>query len=159
MTTVYDFTVKKPNGEMLSLKQYEGKPFVIVNTASKCGFTPQFGGLQSLYEKYKDDGLMVLGFPCDQFNNQEFDDIDKTTEFCQVNYGVTFPIFAKIDVNGDHADPLFKHLTTEKKGLLSKKIKWNFTKFLIDKNGQVVKRYAPQTDPEKIEEDLKNVLS
>ncbi|MCP3761745.1 glutathione peroxidase [Domibacillus sp. A3M-37] len=159
MTTVYDFTVKKPNGEMLSLKQYEGKPLVIVNTASKCGFTPQFGGLQSLYEKYKDDGLMVLGFPCDQFNNQEFDDIDKTTEFCQVNYGVTFPIFAKIDVNGDHADPLFKHLTTEKKGLLSKKIKWNFTKFLIDKNGQVVERYAPQTDPEKIEEDLKNVLS
>ncbi|OES43847.1 glutathione peroxidase [Domibacillus iocasae] len=159
MTTVYDFTVKKPNGEMLSLKQYEGKAFVIVNTASKCGFTPQFGGLQSLYEKYKDDGLMVLGFPCDQFNNQEFDDIDKTTEFCQVNYGVTFPIFAKIDVNGDHADPLFKHLTTEKKGLLSKKIKWNFTKFLIDKNGQVVERYAPQTDPEKIEEDLKNVLS
>lgn len=158
MTSVYDFEVKKPNGEIISLKEYEGKTLVIVNTASKCGFTPQFGGLQSLYEKYKDEGLTVLGFPCDQFNNQEFDDINKTTEFCQRNYGVSFPMFAKVEVNGDGADPLFKHLTTEKKGVLSKKIKWNFTKFLVDKNGQVVQRYAPTTDPEKMEEDLKNVL-
>ncbi|OAH59534.1 glutathione peroxidase [Domibacillus aminovorans] len=158
MTSVYDFEVKKPNGEVMSLKEYEGKALVIVNTASKCGFTPQFGGLQSLYEKYKDEGLTVLGFPCDQFNNQEFDDINETTEFCQRNYGVSFPMFAKVEVNGDEADPLFKHLTTEKKGILSKKIKWNFTKFLVDKNGQVVERYAPTTDPEKMEEDLKNVL-
>ncbi|MGG3448607.1 glutathione peroxidase [Domibacillus aminovorans] len=158
MTSVYDFEVKKPNGEVMSLKEYEGKTLVIVNTASKCGFTPQFGGLQSLYEKYKDEGMTVLGFPCDQFNNQEFDDINETTEFCQRNYGVSFPMFAKVEVNGDEADPLFKHLTTEKKGILSKKIKWNFTKFLVDKNGQVVERYAPTTDPEKMEEDLKNVL-
>ncbi|OMP67000.1 glutathione peroxidase [Domibacillus epiphyticus] len=158
MTSVYEFKVKKPNGEIISLKEYEGKPLVIVNTASKCGLTPQFEGLQSLYEKYKDDGLVVLGFPCDQFNNQEFDDIDKTTEFCRLNYGVSFPMFAKIDVNGDNADPLYKHLTTEKKGILSKKIKWNFTKFLVDRSGQVVERYAPTTAPEKIEEELKNIL-
>jgi glutathione peroxidase len=158
MISVYDFEVKKPNGDIISLKEYEGKPLVIVNTASKCGFTPQFGGLQSLYEKYKEEGLIILGFPCDQFNNQEFDDIEKTTEFCQVNYGVTFPMFAKIDVNGDDADPLFNYLTTEKKGILSKKIKWNFTKFLVNKSGQVVERYAPATDPKKMEEDLKNVL-
>lgn len=158
MTSVYDFEVKKANGEVLSLKEYEGKPLLIVNTASKCGFTPQFGGLQSLYEKYKEEGLAVLGFPCDQFNNQEFDDINETTAFCQRNYGVSFPMFAKVDVNGDNADPLFKHLTTEKKGILSKKIKWNFTKFLVDKHGQVVERYAPATDPQKIEEDLNNIL-
>ncbi|WP_046175267.1 glutathione peroxidase [Domibacillus indicus] len=159
MATVYDFDVKKPNGEMVPLKEYEGRPLLIVNTASKCGFTPQFGGLQSLYEAYKDRGLVVLGFPCSQFNNQEYDDINETTEFCQVNYGVTFPIFAKVDVNGEGADPLFIHLTSEKKGMLSKKIKWNFTKFLIDQNGQVVERYAPQTSPEKIEEDIQKILS
>lgn len=158
MTSVYDFEVKKPNGEMLSLKEYEGKPLVIVNTASKCGFTPQFGGLQSLYDEYKEDGLVVLGFPCDQFNNQEFDDIDETTEFCQVNYGVTFPMMAKVDVNGDAADPLFDHLTSEQKGMLSKKIKWNFTKFLVDRDGKVVERYAPQTAPEKLAEDVKKLL-
>lgn len=159
MATVYDFNVKKPDGNIQPLKEYEGKPLVIVNTASKCGFTPQFGGLQSLYEQYKDDGLMVLGFPCDQFNNQEYDDINETTEFCQVNYGVTFPMFAKVNVNGEDADPLFVHLTTEKKGLLSQKIKWNFTKFLVDGNGKVIERYAPQTSPEKIEEDVKKLLS
>lgn len=158
MGSIYDFEVKKANGEMLSLKEYEGKPLLIVNTASKCGFTPQFGGLQELYEEYKDQGLTVLGFPCDQFNDQEFDNIDETTEFCQVNYGVTFPIFAKIDVNGDHADPLFNHLTSEKKGMLSKKVKWNFTKFLVDRDGQVVDRYAPQTAPEKLAEDVEKLL-
>lgn len=158
MVSVYDFEVKKPNGVTLSLKEYEGKPLVIVNTASKCGLTPQFSGLQSLYEKYKDDDLMILGFPCDQFNDQEFDNIDETTEFCQLNYGVTFPIMAKIDVNGDDADPLFNHLTSEKKGLLSKKVKWNFTKFLVDRNGKVVERYAPQTAPEKLAEDIEKLL-
>lgn len=158
MGSIYDFEVKKANGEMLSLKEYEGKPLLIVNTASKCGFTPQFGGLQELYEEYKDQGLTVLGFPCDQFNDQEFDNIDETTEFCQVNYGVTFPIFAKVDVNGDHADPLFTHLTSEKKGMLSKKVKWNFTKFLVDRDGKVVDRYAPQTAPEKLAEDVEKLL-
>lgn len=158
MVSVYDFEVKKTNGEILSLKEYEGKPLVIVNTASKCGFAPQFGGLQSLYEQYKDDGLMVVGFPCDQFNDQEFDTIDETTEFCQLNYGVSFPMMAKVNVNGDEADPLFDYLTTEKSGLLSKKIKWNFTKFLVDRNGHVVKRYAPQTDPAKLADDVEKLL-
>ncbi|MBY0122109.1 glutathione peroxidase [Bacillus sp. S/N-304-OC-R1] len=154
MATIYDFQVKKANGEIQSLKDYEGKPLIIVNTASKCGFTPQFKELQELYEKYKDQGLEILGFPCAQFNNQEFENIEETTQFCELNYGVTFTIFAKIDVNGEHADPLFEFLKEQKKGTLSKNIKWNFTKFLVDRNGKVVKRYAPMTNPTKIEEDL-----
>jgi len=154
MSSIYDFTVKMPNGKDKPLKEFEGKPLIIVNTASKCGLTPQFKGLQEVYDKYKEQGLEVLGFPCDQFNNQEFDNIDETTQFCQMNYGVTFPMFAKIDVNGDNEDPLFTFLKEQKKGVLSKKIKWNFTKFLIDSKGQVVERYAPTTDPAKIEEDL-----
>lgn len=158
MTTVYDFHVKMPNGFDKSLKEYEGKPLLIVNTASKCGLTPQFKGLQELYDKYKEQGLEILGFPCDQFNNQEFDDIKETTEFCQVNYGVTFPIFAKIDVNGDNTDPLFSFLKSQKKGVLSKNIKWNFTKFLVDKEGHVVERYAPTTEPEKIEDGILKLL-
>lgn len=159
MKTVYNFTVKKTNGENKSLKDYEGKPLLIVNTASKCGLTPQFTGLQELYDKYKDDGLEILGFPCDQFNNQEFDNIEETTQFCQLNYGVTFPIFSKIDVNGVNADPLFKYLKDQKKGLLGGMIKWNFTKFLIDSNGQVIERYAPTTTPDKIEADVVKLLS
>jgi glutathione peroxidase len=159
MTTVYDFTVKMTNGQEKSLKEYEGKPLLIVNTASKCGLTPQFKGLQELYEKYKDQGLEILGFPCDQFNNQEFDNIDETTQFCQLNYGVTFPIFAKIDVNGENTDPLFSFLKEQKKGILSKNIKWNFTKFLVDQTGQVVERYAPTTEPLKMESDLEKLLS
>src|SRR5690606_16848163 len=121
---------------------------------SKCGFTPQLQGLQALYEKYHDRGLVVLGFPSDQFANQEFANINETLEFCQLNYGVTFPIFAKIDVNGEGEEPLFTFLKAQKKGFVSNKIKWNFTKFLIDKNGQVVERYAPTTAPEKIEGDI-----
>lgn len=159
MTTVYDFTVKMTNGQEKSLKEYEGKPLLIVNTASKCGLTPQFKGLQELYEKYNGQGLEILGFPCDQFNNQEFDNIDETTQFCQLNYGVTFPIFGKIDVNGENTDPLFSFLKEQKKGILSKNIKWNFTKFLIDQNGQVVERYAPTTEPLKMEGDLEKLLS
>ncbi|WP_026584135.1 glutathione peroxidase [Bacillus sp. J33] len=158
MTTVYEFEVKKTNGELKSLSDYEGRPLLIVNTASKCGLTPQFKGLQELYEKYKDSGLEILGFPCDQFNNQEFDNIKETTEFCQINYGVSFPIFAKIDVNGDNAHPLFVFLKEQKKGLLSKNIKWNFTKFLVDRNGNVVERYAPTTEPDKIEDDIKKLI-
>lgn len=158
MQTIYDFNVKRANGEEISLKEYEGKPMIIVNTASKCGLTPQFKGLQELYEKYHNQGLEILGFPCDQFNNQEFDNIDETTQFCQMNYGVSFPIYAKIDVNGTNADPLFTFLKEQKKGMLSSNIKWNFTKFLIDRNGQIIERYAPTTEPNKIEKDLEKLL-
>ena len=158
MTTLYDFTVKMTNGTQKSLKDYEGKTLIIVNTASKCGLTPQFKGLQELYDKYKEQGLEILGFPCDQFNNQEFDNIEETTEFCQMNYGVTFPMFAKVDVNGDNADPLFTFLKDQKRGVLSKNIKWNFGKFLINPDGQVVERYAPTTEPSKMEKDLEKLL-
>ncbi|MDP4097265.1 glutathione peroxidase [Paenibacillus sp. P96] len=159
MKTVYDFEAKMPNGETRSLKEYEGKVLIIVNTASKCGLTPQFKELQELYEKYQAEGLEILGFPCDQFNNQEFSNIEETTQFCQLNYGVKFPVFAKIDVNGEHADPLFTFLKEQKKGVLSSRIKWNFTKFLVDRNGKVIKRYAPATAPVKIETDLKALIS
>lgn len=159
MKTVYDFQVKLPNGEEKSLQEYEGRPLIIVNTASKCGFTPQFKGLQTLYDTYKDHGLEILGFPCSQFNNQEYDQIEKTTEFCQINYGVTFPIFAKVEVNGSNADPLFKFLKEQKTGILSSRIKWNFTKFLVNRNGQVMKRYAPTIDPRSIQADLVKLLS
>ncbi|WP_226087683.1 glutathione peroxidase [Mesobacillus sp. S13] len=158
MKTVYEFTVKKPNGQEQSLRNYEGKPMLIVNTASKCGLTPQFKGLQEVYDEYHEQGLEILGFPCGQFNDQEFDNIEETTEFCQLNYGVSFPMFAKIDVNGAKADPLFTFLKEQKGGLLTKDIKWNFTKFLVDRNGQVVKRYAPTTEPEKIKNDLEKLL-
>ncbi|MGM0855421.1 MAG: glutathione peroxidase [Bacillota bacterium] len=158
MTTIYDFTVKRSNGSVTSLEGYQGKVMLIVNTASKCGFTPQFEELQGLYEEYKEEGLVVLGFPCDQFMNQEFDDQDEIMEFCQVNYGVSFPMFAKVDVKGKEAHPLFTFLTKEKKGVLLSNIKWNFTKFLVGKNGEVVDRYSPQTNPRKIEDDIKRLL-
>lgn len=158
MKTVYDFTVRKTNGDEKSLRDFEGKPLLIVNTASKCGLTDQFKGLQELYDKFNDNGLEILGFPCSQFNNQEYDNIEETTQFCQLNYGVSFPMFAKVDVNGNNEDPLFTFLKEQKKGVLSKEIKWNFTKFLIDKNGQVIKRYAPTTEPVKIEKDITKLL-
>ena len=158
MTNIYDFIVEKTDGEQQSLQDFKGHPLLIVNTASKCGFTPQFKELQELYEKYKDQGFTILGFPCSQFNNQEFANIDETLAYCQLNYNVQFPMFAKIDVKGENASPLFKFLVSEKKGLLTENIKWNFTKFLIDKNGHVVDRYAPQTSPSKIENDIKNLL-
>jgi glutathione peroxidase len=159
VTTVYDFTVTKPNGEKQSLRDYEGKVLLIVNTASKCGLTPQFEGLQKLYEKYREQGLEILGFPCDQFNKQEFDSIEETMQFCQVNYGVTFPMFAKINVNGKHADPLFVFLKKQQKGILTEDIKWNFTKFLVDRRGQVIDRFAPTTEPEKIEANIIKLLN
>ena len=158
MNSIYNFTIQMPNGTEKTLKEYEGKPLIVVNTASKCGLTPQFKGLQELYEKYSEQGLEIIGFPCDQFNNQEYENIEETTQFCQINYGVTFPITAKIDVNGENAHPLFTFLKKQKKGILSDNIKWNFTKFLIDREGQVVERYAPTTVPSKIEEDIKKLL-
>ena len=158
MKSIYDFTIQMPNGTEKTLKEYEGKPLIVVNTASKCGLTPQFKGLQALYEKYSDQGLEIIGFPCDQFNNQEYENIEETTQFCQINYGVTFPITTKIDVNGENAHPLFTFLKKQKKGILSDNIKWNFTKFLIDREGQVIERYAPTTIPSKIEEDIKKLL-
>lgn len=158
MKTVYDFQVKKTDGLMQPLDMYEGKPLLIVNTASKCGLAPQFKGLQELHEKFQEDGFQVLGFPCDQFNNQEYDDIEETTQFCQMNYGVSFPMFAKVKVNGNEADPLFQYLTQQQKGLLGKQIKWNFTKFLVNEKGEVIERYAPTTEPQKIEEDIRNVI-
>ncbi|WP_455660472.1 glutathione peroxidase [Pradoshia sp.] len=158
MKTVYDFQVKKTDGTMQPLDMYEGKPLLIVNTASKCGLAPQFKGLQELYEKFHEDGFEVLGFPCDQFNHQEYDNIEETTQFCQMNYGVSFPMFAKIKVNGEEADPLFRYLTQQQKGLLGKQVKWNFTKFLINEKGEVVERYAPTTEPVKIEEDIRRII-
>lgn len=158
MTNVYNFSIEKTNGDTQSLKDFEGKPLIIVNTASKCGLKGQFGDLQELYDTYKDKGLMILGFPCDQFNNQEFDNIDETTSFCQLNYGVNFPMYAKINVNGEETHPLFQHLKEAKGGMLSDEIKWNFTKFLIDRQGQVVKRYAPTTKPDKMKKDIEKIL-
>lgn len=156
--TIYDFSVKNKKGEDVSLAQYEGKVVLVVNTASKCGFTPQFEGLEELWKKYKDQGLVILGFPCNQFANQDPGSDEQIQEFCSLNYGVTFPIMKKIDVNGDNADPLFKWLKSQKKGLLGSKIKWNFTKFLVNKNGEVVKRFSPTTVPSKIEKYIVNEL-
>ncbi|WP_040224415.1 glutathione peroxidase [Bhargavaea cecembensis] len=156
--TIYEFSATKALGGEQSLEDFNGQVVLIVNTASKCGFTPQFEGLQKLYEEFKDDGFTVLGFPSDQFMNQEFGDIQETLDFCKVNYGVSFPMFAKVDVKGPDAVPLFKFLTTEKKGLLGGEIKWNFTKFLVGRDGRPVERYAPQTKPEKIREDIRKQL-
>ena len=158
MSTIYEFSVKKVNGEIQSMEDYKGKPLIIVNTASKCGFTSQFKELQELYEEHKEQGLIVLGFPSDNFNNQEFDDIEKTMEFCEINFGVTFPMFAKVDVKGRQAEPLFTFLTSQKKGMLTEGIKWNFTKFLIDREGNVVERFAPQTSPIKMKDAINKII-
>jgi glutathione peroxidase len=159
MASVYDFSGKTITGQDKPIAEFKGQVMLIVNTASKCGFTPQFKGLEDLYEKYKDKGLAVLGFPCNQFLNQDPGDDAQISEFCQLNYGVSFPMFAKIDVNGENADPLFKHLTTAAPGLLgSKAVKWNFTKFLVDRNGKVISRYAPATKPEDIAADIEKLL-
>ena len=159
MTTVYDFSAKRLNGDDVSLEQYKGKVLLIVNTASKCGFTPQYKGLQALYDKHQGK-LEILGFPCNQFGKQEPGGESEISEFCELNYGVSFPMFGKIDVNGDDAHPLYKHLKQEAPGILgSKSIKWNFTKFLVNKDGKVVKRYAPTDTPEAIEKDIANLLA
>ncbi len=159
MASVYDFSAKTITGQDKPIADFKGQVLLVVNTASKCGFTPQFKGLEALYEKYKDKGLMVLGFPCNQFLNQDPGTDGEISEFCELNYGVTFPMFAKIDVNGAEAHPLFKHLTSAAPGLLgSTAVKWNFTKFLVDRNGKVVSRYAPATKPEDIAADIEKLL-
>lgn len=159
MSSVYEFSGVNIKGQEVPLSDYKGKVMLIVNTASKCGFTPQYKGLESLYKKYKDKGLEILGFPCNQFGKQEPGDAEQITEFCELNFGVTFPLFQKIDVNGPEAHPLFKHLKSEAPGLLgSEAIKWNFTKFLIDDKGNVVKRFAPTDTPEKIEKSVAALL-
>ena len=146
--TIYQFSAADIDGNQQSLSQYKGKVVVIVNVASKCGFTPQYEGLQALYEQYRHKGLVILGFPCNQFASQEPGTAADIKSFCSLNYGVDFPMFAKIDVNGDNAHPLYKFLKDQKSGLLgTKAIKWNFTKFLIDRDGKVVERFSPQTKP------------
>ncbi|QPC47810.1 glutathione peroxidase [Mangrovibacillus cuniculi] len=158
MSTIYEYSANRLSGQEESLETYQGQVVLIVNTASKCGLTPQYKELQELYDQYKDQGFVVLGFPCDQFMNQEYDDANKIEEFCQMNYGVTFPMFDKVKVNGTETHPLFTFLKKELKGTLSSELKWNFTKFLVDRNGKPVKRYAPQTVPSKIEDDIKELL-
>jgi len=157
---VYAFKGVNMQGKEVALSDYQGKVLLIVNTASKCGFTPQFKGLESLYQQYKDKGLEILGFPCNQFGHQDPGSNDEISQFCELNYGVTFPMFQKVDVNGDSAHPLFKYLKTQAPGLLgTQAIKWNFTKFLVDKNGKVVDRYAPTDTPEKIAKDVARLLA
>ncbi|HEO8421245.1 glutathione peroxidase [Niallia sp. FSL W8-0635] len=158
--SIYDYEVKTMNGNLQSLSNYRGKVFLIVNTASKCGFTPQFKELQELYQTFKDRGFSILGFPSNQFMNQDPGTNDEIKSFCEINYGVTFPMYAKIDVNGKDADPLYQYLTKELPGVLGvKAIKWNFTKFLIDGNGNVIGRYAPSTKPSDLKEDIEKLLN
>ena len=159
MTTLYDFTVNDIEGRPVPLDRYKGKVLLVVNTASKCGFTPQYKGLETLYRKYRDRGLEVLGFPCNQFGGQEPGSEQDIATFCETNYDVTFPMFAKIDVNGDKAAPLYRYLKHEKPGLLgSEAIKWNFTKFLVDRAGSVIARFAPNDAPESLEPDVAKAL-
>jgi len=159
MADIYDFVVEDIRGNTVKLDAYKGKTLLIVNTASKCGFTPQYKGLEGLYQKLHDKGLEILGFPCNQFGEQEPGSEQEIQSFCELNYGVTFPMFAKIDVNGGAAAPLYKFLKHEKPGLLgSEAIKWNFTKFLVDRNGRVVERYAPNTEPATIAPDIEKLL-
>tara|TARA_R100000322_G_scaffold138218_1_gene94027 strand:- start:207 stop:719 length:513 start_codon:yes stop_codon:yes gene_type:complete len=157
--SIYDFSVRGIKGNEASMADYKGKVLLIVNTASKCGFTPQFEGLQALHEELGDRGFEVLGFPCNQFMNQDPANEDAISQFCSLNYGVSFPMFAKVDVNGDGAHPLFQFLKREAKGLMgSEKVKWNFTKFLVNRDGQVIRRYAPTAKPADIRADIEKLL-
>lgn len=159
-TSLYDLTLQPMSGPAQSLQPYAGKVLLIVNTASACGFTPQFAGLQSLHEKYADQGLVVLGFPCNQFGGQDPDSNEAIAQFCQRNYGVEFQMLAKVEVNGPNADPLFQWLKAQAPGLLGTEvIKWNFTKFLVGKDGQVIRRYAPQDAPKKLAGDIEAALA
>jgi len=159
MTNIYQFEAELLEGENKSFSDYEGKVLLIVNTASKCGFTPQFAGLEKVYEKYKDQGLEVLGFPCNQFGGQDPGTNEQIRTYCQRNYGVSFPMFAKVNVKGPEAHVIFRYLTNNSKGILGSGIKWNFTKFLINKKGEVINRYAPTTKPEDIEQDIEKALA
>jgi len=158
MADIYDFQAKSLAGEDIPLKRFEGQVLLIVNTASACGFTPQYRGLEALYQTLHPRGFSVLGFPCNQFGNQEPGDAKQIEQFCSTNYAVTFPMFAKIDVNGDNAHPLYRYLKSEKSGLLGSSIKWNFTKFLVDRSGQVVARHAPTTTPESLKKEIEALL-
>src|ERR1700712_5071298 len=153
-----DFHAESLDGQDVDLSAYAGEVVLVVNTASQCGFTPQYKGLQKLYDEYADQGFTILGFPCDQFGHQEPGDNDEIGAFCEKNFGVTFPLFAKVDVNGDAAHPVYQWLRGQKGGLLGSKIKWNFTKFLIGKDGKVIDRFAPTTKPEKLTGDIEKAL-
>jgi len=157
-TAFYDFRAKDIHGKEVSMEEYKGKTVLVVNTASKCGFTPQFEGLETLYKKYSEKGLVILGFPCNQFANQEPGNEKSIMEGCMLNYGVTFPMFSKIDVNGPDAHPLYKYLKKELPGAIGSRIKWNFTKFLINSEGKPVKRFSPATKPEKIDLYLQKTI-
>ncbi|MCM1216643.1 MAG: glutathione peroxidase [Lachnospiraceae bacterium] len=156
--SIYDFSVKAQNGNDVALADYRGKVLLIVNTATGCGFTPQYEGLQDLYEKYQSRGLEILDFPCNQFGHQAPGSDEEITDFCQSRYGVTFRQFKKIEVNGEREEPLYAFLKSQQKGVMGNKIKWNFTKFLVDREGNVVARFAPTVTPEQIEEQVKGLL-
>ncbi|UQZ46406.1 glutathione peroxidase [Bacillus sp. PK3-037] len=157
--SIYNMRVRTITGKDMTLQPFAGKVLIIVNTASKCGFTPQFKQLQELYDTYQPEGLEILGFPCNQFMNQEPDDEEGIQEFCETNYGVTFPMFSKVEVNGKNAHPLFAYLTNNAKGMLgTKAIKWNFTKFVVDRNGEIAGRYSPNTNPKELEDVIAKLL-
>ena len=155
---IYDFKALNNKGVEVDFSQYEGKVLMIVNTASKCGFTPQYDGLEALYQRYKDLGLVIVGFPCDQFAHQEPGSDAEIAEFCRLNHGVTFPLMAKIEVNGEHTHPIYEYLKKAAPGTFGSFIKWNFTKFLINRDGTVIKRFAPTTTPEAMEKDIQDML-
>lgn len=157
--SIYDYTVTDHAGEKISLSNYEGKVLLIVNTATGCGFTPQYEGLQSLYEKYQAQGFEILDFPCNQFGNQAPGTNEEISDFCSLNYGTTFQRFAKIDVNGKTEEPLYTYLKSQKGGTLGSAIKWNFTKFLLDRNGNVIERFAPTTTPQKMDDAIGQLLT
>jgi glutathione peroxidase len=159
MANIYDFSARTIDGEELPLSEFEGKALLVVNTASKCGFTPQYEALESLYEELKDEGFEVLGFPCDQFGHQEPGDEEEIKSFCSLTYDVKFPMFAKVEVNGDSAHPLYQWLRSERSGVGGSRIKWNFTKFLVGRDGKVIKRYASTTKPGKIKDDIRKALT
>ncbi len=158
MTSIYQFEAELLDGKNQNFADYQGKVLLVVNTASKCGFTPQFSGLEKLYQKYRDQGLLVLGFPCNQFGGQDPGSHEEIGAFCQKNYGVSFPMFAKVNVKGPEAHAIFRYLTNNSKGVLGSGIKWNFTKFLINKEGMVIERYAPTTKPEQLQQDIEKAL-
>ena len=159
METIYDFSALDNKGREVNFEDYKGKVLLIVNTASKCGFTPQYKGLEALYQKYKDQGLMIIGFPCDQFAHQEPGTDSEIAQFCELNFGVTFPLMKKINVNGDDAHPVYKYLKKASKGFLGNAIKWNFTKFLISKGGSKVERFSPTTNPESLDRRVADLLA